>query len=272
MENETKVDKWIVLGVIAFLAIILLFSSVGTVGAGERGVKTRFGAVTGDTVQPGLYFKTPFVEGVDTIDVQTQVENVEATAASKDLQNVTANIGLNYSVNEAEVVPLYRDTGADYKTKIIDPAIQDAVKAATANYTAEELITKREDVKNAIVEILKTKFVGQHLNIVSLNITNFQFSASFEQAIEAKVTAEQNALAAKNKLDQVKYEAEQRVAEADGEAKAIAIQAQAITSQGGAEYVKLQWIKAWSDGGAKVPQVINGGTGNGFLLNLDLAK
>lgn len=241
-----QIASWIVGSVVGLFVLIIIFGSFGTVGAGERGVMLRFGAATGRVLEPGLYFKLPFIEDVAKIDVQTQVENVEASAASKDLQNVSTNVGLNYSVTAGEVASLYTDIGEAYKSKIIDPAIQDAVKAATANFTAEELITKREEVKDNIVSVLKGKFTGQHLNIVSLNITNFKFSDSFEQAIEAKVTAEQNALAAKNKLDQVKYEAEQRVAEADGEAKAIAIQAQAIESQGGQAYTQLQAIQKWN--------------------------
>lgn len=239
----------------AIVILVVLFGTFGTVGAGERGIKLRFGAATGAVVQPGLYFKAPFIEDVVTMNVQTQVENVDASAASKDLQNVATQVGLNYSINSNDVVSLYREVGVSYKTKIIDPAVQDAVKAATANFTAEELITKREAVKDNILEVLRQKFNGQHLDIVALNITNFKFSDSFENAIEAKVTAEQNALAAKNKLDQVKYEAEQRVAQAEGEAKAIAIQAQAIQSQGGAEYVNLKAIEKWN---GTLPQYMMG--------------
>lgn len=239
--------KRVTSSVIGFLVLlIILFGTIRTIAAGQRGVRTRFGATTGDIVKPGLAFKVPLIDGIVKIDVQTQVENVEATAASKDLQNVTTNVGLNYSVNVDEVIALYRDIGEEYKIRIIDPAIQDAVKAATANFTAEELITKREQVKDNIVDVLKVKFTGQHLNIISINITNFKFSESFETAIEAKVTAEQNALAAKNKLDQVKYEASQRIAQAEGEAKAIAIQAQAIENQGGAKYVQLKTIEKWN--------------------------
>lgn len=274
-EGELNIPKIVIHAFIGLVVVVaglnIVFGSFGTVGAGQRGVLLRFGATTGRVIEPGLYFKTPFIDHVVKIDVQTQVENVDATAASKDLQDVSTSVGLNYSVNTSEVNKLYSDIGTEYKNKIIDPAIQDAVKAATASFTAEELITKREEVKDKIVSVLKEKFVGQHLNIISLNITNFKFSTSFEQAIEAKVTAEQDALAAKNKLAQVNYEAEQRVSQAKGEAEAIRIQAQAIQAQGGAEYVKLKWVEAWEKGGAKVPQVVSG-NGGGFLLNLNLAQ
>ncbi len=261
-DGELDVVKIVTHIGIGLVALVLVFGTVGTVGAGERGVHLRFGATTGRVVEPGLYFKVPLIDSVEKMDVQTQVENVFASAASKDLQNVNTNVGLNFNINSNEVVNLYKDIGEEYKARIIDPAIQDAVKAATANFTAEELITKREAVKDNIVEVLKGKFVGQHLNIISLNITNFKFSDSFEQAIETKVTAEQNALAAKNKLDQVKYEAEQRVSQAEGEAKAIAIQAQAITQQGGREYVSLKSVEKWN---GVLPQYLTGGSPIPFL-------
>lgn len=245
-------------GVFALIVLTVVFGSWGTVGAGERGVKLRLGAATNTILQPGLYLKLPLFESVVKIDVQTQVESVAATAASKDLQDVSADVGLNYSVNSTEVSQLYREIGTEYKTKIIDPAIQDAVKASTAKFTAEELITKREEVKDNIVEVLKVKFNGQHLNIISLNITNFKFSASFNTAIENKVTAEQNALASKNQLEQVKYEAQQTIEKAKAQAESIRIQAQSINSQGGADYVQLQAVNKW-DG--KLPtQMIPGGT------------
>ncbi len=119
------------------------------------------------------------------------------------------------------------------------------MKANTAKYTAEQLITKREDVRAGIIALLTDKMKPFGVTVDAVNITNFDFSPQFNTAIEAKVTAEQNALAAKNKLDQVQYEAQQRVAQADGEAKAIAIQAQAINSQGGASYVQLKAIEKW---------------------------
>lgn len=244
--EDSRIATRVGYGVLVLIVLLVLFGSIGTVGAGERGVLLRFGATTGRVLQPGLYFKLPLVESVEKIDVQTQVENVDATAASADLQTVTTQVGLNYSVNSDSVVALYQNIGEDYKAKIIDPAIQDSVKAATASFTAEELITKREDVKDNIIAVLKTKLTSQDINVVALNITNFKFSDSFEQAIEAKVTAEQNALAAKNKLDQVKYEAEQTVETAKGQAEAIQIQAAAIEQQGGAEYVKLQAIGKWN--------------------------
>jgi|ERR1035437_6809800 regulator of protease activity HflC (stomatin/prohibitin superfamily) len=247
-----KLISWVLS---AIVILTLVFGTVGTVSAGFVGVKTRFSAVQG-TVQPGLYFKMPFVEHVIEMDTQTQKEQVDATAASSDLQNVTATVAVNFHVLPADASTIYQNIGADYQARVIDPAIQEAIKSITANYTAEQLITSREKVREEILVLLTTKFEAYGIKTDSLNIVNFNFSESFNTAIEAKVTAQQNALAAENKLAQVKFEAQQTVATAQASAEAIKIQAAAINSQGGADYVALQAIKQW-DG--HYPQTVVGG-------------
>lgn len=238
-----------------FIILLILISSFGTVGAGERGIKLRFNAVTGKVIGEGLYFVIPFIERVVIIDIKVQKEEADAQAASKDLQTVTSRIALNYSIDPAHAVNLYQNIGIDYKSRIVDPTIQEAVKATTAKFTAEELITKREEVRDAIKAILTEKLSGTGLKVEQLSIINFDFSPSFNNAIEAKVTAEQNALAAKNKLDQVKYEAEQAVAAAKGKASALQIEAQAIDTN--PRIIELRAIEKW-DG--KLPQVTGGAT------------
>ncbi len=240
--------KAIVAVVLGLIVLVLLSGSFGTVSAGQRGVKTRFGKVVG-TVDTGLYMKIPLIEHVNKMDVQTQKEQTDASAASSDLQTVNAKVAINYSIDPSKVADIYTRIGTEYKSRVIDPAIQEVVKAVTAKYTAEQLITKRAEVTDAIQTSLKDKLVLSDISVTSVSITNFDFSPSFNQAIEAKVTAEQNALAAKNKLEQVKFEAQQKIETAKADAESIKIQAAAITSQGGEDYVKLQALKAWDGHG-----------------------
>lgn len=263
MFNYTDKDGDILFGKIVgqvmglFAVIILLFASIGTVPAGYVGIHTRFSAVKG-TISPGVYAIIPFVDGVTTMDVQTQKEQVDATAASNDLQQVTATVAINFHVNPADAGQIYSSIGADYQARVIDPAIQESIKSVTANYTAEELITQREKAREEILALLTSKLQTFGVNTDSLNIVNFQFSDTFNQAIEAKVTAQQNALAAQNKLAQIQFEAQQTVATAKAQAEAIQIQAQAINSQGGADYVQLQAIKQWN--GVLPTQMVPGAT------------
>lgn len=245
MQNQNKlIAKWIGFGVIGFIILIIAFSAFGTVRAGNVGIKTRFGNVVG-TVDPGLYFKIPMIEHVTSMDVQTQKDQADATAASNDLQSVTATVAVNYHVEPQDAFKIFSNIGADYADRVISPAIQESVKSVTANYTAEQLITEREKVRDDILSLLTSKLQVYGVQTDSLNIVNFAFSDQFNSAIEAKVTAQQNALAAQNKLVQVQAEAQQTVATAKAQAEAIQIQAQAINSQGGADYVQLQAVKAW---------------------------
>lgn len=251
-----------VIGVAAAFIILANFP-VGTVSAGERGVRLRFNAVTGAVVPEGLYFRIPFVERVKKMDVRIQKDEVEASAASKDLQTVSAKVAVNYHLAPDSVVSVYKDIGTEYNARLIAPALQETVKAVTAQFTADQLITKRGEVRDGIKGLLAEKLTPRGIIVDDFNIVNFDFSNSFNKAIEDKVTAEQNALASKNKLEQSKYEAEQRVAQAKGEAEAIRIQAAAIQNQGGAEYVQLKAIEKW-DG--TVPTYT--GTGTVPFINL----
>ena len=264
---STKLIIILVLCVVV-VVFLLLINPFVIISAGERGVILTWGAVGDNIMGEGVHLRIPIAQKVKQLDVKIQKEEVVVEAASKDLQTVSSVIALNYHLQPDRVNKLWQNIGNDYKERIIDPAIQEAMKAATAKYTAEELITKRQNVKEDTKSLLAERLVKEYILVDELSIVNFDFSPSFNSAIEAKVTAEQNALAAKNKLEQVKFEAEQRISQAKGEAEAIKIQAQAITQQGGKDYVNLQWIKAWGEGGAKVPEFITGENGGNFIFNI----
>lgn len=267
MEEKSNLGL-IIAGVSLTLVVILFiaFSPFTLINAGHRGVITNFGKVHDVVLGEGFHFISPFWS-VNEYDVRTQKIETQADAASRDLQSVSANIALNFRVNPDTVQSLYQQTQGKYEATLIAPAIQESVKAATAQFTADELITKRAEVKEAMAMALRSRESMRYFIVEDVSIINFAFSESFNASIEKKVTAEQDALASKNKLEQTKYEAEQRVVQAQAEAEAIRIQAQAVTSQGGAEYVKLQWIEAWKAGGSKVPNVMADSNSN-FLMNI----
>ncbi len=239
--------------IIAILAVILLFIAwpFGTVGAGERGVLLRWGAVTGQVMGEGLYLRVPIMDRIEIMDVKIQKEEVVATAASKDLQTVESKVALNYHIDPMKVANIYQDIGIQYNIRLIDPALQESVKSTTAKYTAEELITRREEVRDAIKAHLVEKLQPRGILIDDFNVVDFEFSASFNQAIELKVTAEQSALAAKNKLEQIKFEAEQQIAEARGKAEALRIESAALQSS--PQILQLRALEKW-DG--RLPSVM----------------
>jgi regulator of protease activity HflC (stomatin/prohibitin superfamily) len=233
-------------GVIVIILLTVIFGTLYTIPAGYKGVLLTFNKPSEVAKGEGLHFKIPIVQSVVKMDTRTIKYEADLTAASKDLQDVSTKIAINYHLSPDNVVEVYRGIGIDYASKIIYPLEQESNKAATAQFVAGELITKREEVKSNMETLLREKLSPRGIVVESISIIDFKFSPSFSQAIEAKVTAEQNALAAKNKLEQVKYEAEQRISQANGEAEAIKIQAQAIQSQGGKDYVELQRIAKWN--------------------------
>jgi regulator of protease activity HflC (stomatin/prohibitin superfamily) len=167
------------------------------------------------------------------MDVKTQKEEREASSASKDLQAVNTTVAINYRLDPTKVNKIYQSVGNDYAVKIVDPAIQEYIKSATSKYTAEELITKREQVKEYLQTHLKENLAKNDILLEDVFITDFKFSDSFDKAIESKVTAEQRALESKNKLEQVKFEAEQQIATAKAEAESIRIKAKQLRSRVG---------------------------------------
>lgn len=213
---------------VAFVAVPALLTSFVTINAGHVGVVTRFGAATGNVFEQGLHTKVPYIEDVVIFNVQIQKEQVKAEAASHDLQDVHADVALNYHLERdpKAVVEVFVTIGPGYKERTIDPAIQEAFKATTSQFTAKELITDREAVKTKARETLKQQLARFHVIVDELNIVNFEFSKEFTAAIERKQVAEQDAETAKNKLLQVETEARQRVKQAQADKEAIELNAQ----------------------------------------------
>ncbi|HCH65652.1 MAG TPA: membrane protease subunit, stomatin/prohibitin [Deltaproteobacteria bacterium] len=199
-----------------------------TVPAGHVGVQTYWGAVQDEVFQEGLYWQTPGTGYVD-MDARVQKESAKSTASSKDLQVVTVNIVLNYRLKAEKAVVIYQNIGTlgQVESTIIEPVLQEAVKTATARYNAEELITKRRDVKEAITAYVRERLDASDLSVTDLSIVNFEFDQKYQDAIEAKQVAEQKALTATNDLRRIEVEAKQREARAQGEASAMLIQARA---------------------------------------------
>jgi regulator of protease activity HflC (stomatin/prohibitin superfamily) len=227
--TKTKTDDRLgkILTIVGVLAIVigLFLQSFMIVPAGNRGVLMRFGKVEGSKSE-GLNMRLPFIEDVELMSVRTQLYESEATAASKDLQDVTAKIAINYRIDPARVGYIYQTIGMNYIDVIAHPAIQETVKEITAKFNAEDMILKRSEVKDAIVGTLTTRLSQRDIITESINITNFEFSSQFTKAIEDKVVAQQNALQAQNKLEQVKVEAQQAKAKAEGEANAAIAKAE----------------------------------------------
>ena len=194
-------------GALVAIAVVLMLTPFTSVSPQERGVVVRAAQIN-KVLEPGWHWRTPILDRVVKMDVSTQKSEVDASAASKDLQSVSAKIAVNFALDPSQVATLYRDFQNEHESRIIAPAVQEAVKAATAKFTADQLITQREAVKVAIIEDLKARLSPRGIIVQDVLITNFDFSSAFNSAVEAKVTAEQNALAEKNNLDASRFKAQ----------------------------------------------------------------
>ena len=253
--NATYGERLLKWGVIAVLVIIGFFilTPFIIIPSGHRGVLLTFGKPSESVLGEGIHMRVPIVQSAYKMPVQIQRSETESEAASRDLQRVTTTVALNYHVDPRKVVSTYRSTGVfeNIEPRIIDPAIQETMKAVTALYTAEQLVTKRPAVSEGIRSSLRDRLARHGLIIDEFSITNFKFSDSFDHAIEAKTVAEQQKLKAERDLDRIRVEAEQRIAEARGaaesaklnaEAQAVALKAQrdAVTP----ELIELRRVEA----------------------------
>lgn len=195
--------------IIGIVVFFWLLTSIVVVGTGKVGVVTSFGKVTGREMQEGLNVKAPFpFNRVWVADIKVQKEQVDAAAASADLQEIQSTLAVNYHLEKGKVSEIYQNIGNKYKDRIISPAIQEAFKAVTAKYTAAELLTKRSEVKDAARKMLEERLQPRGIVVDDLSIVNFDFSDAFNQAIEQKQVAQQESERAKFNLERAKLDAQ----------------------------------------------------------------
>jgi prohibitin 2 len=240
------------------LGLVLLtvaFESFTVVPAGHIGVQVTLGEVNQQTLAEGMHMVNPIsrIKEVEVRLVTTKLE--KASAGTKDLQQIHTDIVLNYRIDGSKAAHIYKEFGFDLQDRVILPALSESLKAVTAHYTSEELITKRDLVSGQVKEEVAGKLVKYGVETGDISLVNFGFSDEYQRAIESKVVATQSKLKAEQDLQRIEVEAKQEIAKAEGRAKAIQIETQAINSQGGASYVQLKAIERW-DG--KLPTTSGG--------------
>lgn len=246
--------------------ILLLFGSFTTVNSGEIGLKVRFGKITNTPISEGINWKIPGIEKIVKVNVKVRkYENETAlSTSSKDLQiinNIVINV--NYQIDNTKAVSLYKNVGNNYEDVVITPAIQESVRSIISQYTAEELVTKRSEIANAINDNLNQKLNSYGINVLSTAIKNFDFSAEYNAAIEKKAVAEQNVLTAQQELEKTKIDAEAKKVKAQGDADANMVLEKTLTK----DVLLQQFIEKW-DG--KLSTV--SGNENGFINISDFIK
>ncbi|MFZ3136025.1 MAG: prohibitin family protein [Thermodesulfovibrionales bacterium] len=243
----------------AILVVFLFLHPWVQIGAGERGVVLNFGAVQENVLGEGLHFRMPIMQKVAIMDVKVQKAVTDAVSGSADLQDVTSSVALNYHIVPDKANVVYQTIGLQFKERIIDPAIQEVMKAVSAKYSAEELITKRPAVSEAMRLSLSERLMAHNIAVDAVSIVAFSFSKIFTEAIESKQTAEQLALKAKRDLDRIRIEAEQTITAAKAEAESLRLQKANISP----DLIELRKIeanlKAIEKWNGILPQVTGGG-------------
>ncbi|TAL86853.1 MAG: prohibitin family protein [Rhodanobacter sp.] len=248
--------------IVALLLLMLVWSSFVSVGPGDRGVLMTFGSVNQSVLMPGLHMKIPFAQTVKQMNVQIQKSQTQETAASRDLQNVSTEVAVNWAIKPADAAWVYQHLGGESQltAKVITPVVSNAVKAVAAHYDAEELVEKRDEVRDTIQKQIVAGLNQYKVQVQRVNITNFQFSPDYAKAIEAKQVAQQRAQQATYDLARIKVQAQQEVAQAQGQSQAQKLLQSTLTP----EIIRLRAVKKWN---GVLPKV----TGNGaipFIGNL----
>jgi regulator of protease activity HflC (stomatin/prohibitin superfamily) len=255
----------------------LAMSSCSVVGPGEKGVSVFMGEVQQNTKDSGWYLWVPFVRSVKTISIRVQKSEVESEASSKDLQKVFAKVALNWHVDPSTVGKLLQDIGDenDVVERAIMPAVNEVMKAATAQMTAEEILTKRIELKKSIDEALIDRLKKYNVLIDDVSLVNLHFTPEFDHAVEQKQVSEQQAKQAQYVAQKATQDAIAAVNRAKGQAEAALVVAKAqaesqrlLKANLTKENLQLEWIKKWN---GDVPSVLTGNS-SGMIFNLPGSK
>lgn len=254
-QKGKKIIPMVLIGLVGLLLVIP--GCITTIATGEVGIKTTWGKITNTNMKEGIQFKYPWQDVIKmNIKVQKYENEKSMETSTKDMQVVKSVIvSVNYQLDEDKVTDMYRQVGQNYNAIVLEPAIQESIKSAISQYNAEELVTKRNEVSDKILETLSVKVSNYGLKIISVSLKNFDFSSEYNASIERKTIAEQNALTAEQELKTSEANAKKKVIEAQAEADANKIKNQTITD----EILTQQFIEKW-DG--ELPKVM--GEGNIF--------
>lgn len=275
-QHKGSAGKLITVIIVCVIAAVLLLSSFTIVPAGNTGVVLTLGKVSSTSFGEGFHLKVPFIQNVENMSNKIQVYETPASAVSKDLQTVSSNIAVNYRLVSDKTADMYQNVGTEYQTVLITPVVQECMKSATAKYTAEQLITERQAVGDEVKSALDSKLNSYGIYIEKFNIVNFDFSAEFNNAIEAKQVAEQNLLKTETEQKQAitiaEAQAKQKVISAEANANAILAEAEAqaeanrlLEASLSDKVIAYKQIDKW-DG--VMPKVVSGDS-NGMLININ---
>lgn len=230
--------------IVLFVIAILLCNPIVVVGVGERGVKVTLGKVSPESLGEGMHFIMPYVQKIAKMDVKTQKYNTQTHVYTKDIQQARISYVVNYNLLSDSAYRMYQEVGMDYVSKVINPVLEGTIKDVIGKWNAQDLVANREEATNEILVKLRNQLSDRYVNVSGFQIVDINYSEVFERAIESKVTAEQDALKAKNKTVQIQEEARQKVISAEAEARSMSIRANALTQN--KALVEYEAVQKWN--------------------------
>jgi prohibitin 2 len=230
------------------IALLVLFPVLGgcgvhTVDTGHRGIKTSFGQVQGPPLVEGLYFVNPFTTAIHSMDVRIQRWDGKTEAYTRDVQEATVEFTLNYKLRPEAAADIYRSVGQDWANKLVGQQVYQHLKNVIGQWDAVDLISNRQKANDAAQAAIVQALGATNVDVTSFSITGFQFSRAFNQAVEAKVIAQQRAQEAQNRTEQTKQEAQQKVITATAEAQSMKIRADALSQN--PKLVSWEAVQKW---------------------------
>lgn len=225
--NETSVGKLVGLGVIGLITLVFVACSVTVVNTGHRGVKVRFGEVQGDTLTEGLYFVNPITTDIVEMDARVLKWSAKTQAYTKDVQQADTQFTLNYRLDPASANVVLREVGKDWSEKLVGQVIHEDIKREFGQHNAVDIISQRDQAARAIETRIKTILANRNVLVTNFQLTNIDFTDTFEHAVEAKVVAQQKAIEEQNRTVQIEEQAKQKIATAKGNAEAVVLNAKA---------------------------------------------
>ena len=235
------------------IMFIVICNPIAIVGVGERGVKVTLGQVSPKSYTEGVHLITPFISRIKNMDVKTQKSYIETDLYTKDIQQAKISYVINYNLQPQNAHKMYREVGTNYVDNILMPVVEGTIKDVIGKWNAQDLVANRETATIDILKKLQSQLEPRYINVTGFQITDINYSGGFERAIESKVTAEQEALKAKNRTVQIQEEAKQKIISAEAEAKSMAIRANALSQN--KALVEYEAVQKW-DG--KLPQYMMG--------------
>lgn len=241
--------------IMLLIAFIVICNPIAIVGVGERGVKVTLGKVSPQSYTEGIHLITPFISKIKNMNVKTQKTFIETDLYTKDIQQAKISYVINYNLQPQNAHNMYREVGTGYVDMVLIPVAEGTIKDVIGKWNAQDLVANRETATVDILQKLQKQLAPRYIDVTGFQITDINYSNVFERSIESKVTAEQDALKAKNRTVQIQEEAKQKIISAEAEAKSMAIRANALSQN--KALVEYEAVQKW-DG--HLPQYMMGNT------------